>query len=875
MDNFDALSGPDAVPPEIGSLSPTNNATGVYPGADLVATFSEDIALVTNGTVTIKNLTAPSQVVITLMDSQVTVSGDMLTIDPTNNLAFNTEYAIWISTNAVEDLADTPNTFGGITNDTTWSFTTVVENTSAPVITNTVPTNNATGVAPNANLVAEFDQNIVAGSGNITITNLTDSTHVTTIAITNVAQVSIVDNVLTIDTGVALAGANNFAVLIDAGAVENYSDVPFTGISGTTTWSFSVSSLTTYNQTGGDTDWNNAANWDNGVPISALDAVIVADKTAVANSASTPVYTGDLTLFSGALLDLYDGAGNLNALGGGTITMNAGSQLTLYHNSPDNIDIANDIAFGGNASIFNSGNGTDNEQRYLTGSLSGTGQFTYSMRRGNTLHIDGTNTLWSGGFVGNCVDIISSNLPNGVEPGVNDAFGSGNVTLNDAVRLVVPSGLGDTIGDTATLTLNGQARDGDKLVLGSDETIGALIVDGFQYPAATHGRVGNPSGVDFEWAWITGDGVLTVASDPADSSPPVLTITDFSANGIHYYGGAPLIYTLTFDEIVTSSVGTSDFDNAGTAPMSVQSVTQTDINVIEVLTSFSGPGTAILRAKASASFDDLFGNTLTGPVSDDTTITVKVRPTDPPIYEPFDMARGALAGQAGGTGLGTWTENGTPAGQVAGGSLVYGTLPASGNRYTGANGYCENWVPLSPPLSSALLDHGSELWFSVLIQPGTSANNYSFIGFSSVTGDIGANFTSVPTGANIVGIWLQNGSDLRFVYALDGTPSNQNAAHVKDNLSMLSPTFVVLKCTWGADAGANDLMEVYLPGTDLALPETPSYSSTIIIDQSSFAYLGVWMRSSLDQADEIRVAATYDEVIGIAPLPGGTMIILK
>jgi hypothetical protein len=94
--------------------------------ANLVASFDEDIALTGGGTITISDLGAGADVVIDLSDhgGQVTVSGAVLTINPTDDLLPGNSYAVRISADAVEDLATTP--FAGILNDTAWNFDTAV-----------------------------------------------------------------------------------------------------------------------------------------------------------------------------------------------------------------------------------------------------------------------------------------------------------------------------------------------------------------------------------------------------------------------------------------------------------------------------------------------------------------------------------------------------------------------------------------------------------------------------------------------------------------------------------------------------------------------------------------------------------------------------
>ena len=108
--------------PAIASLSPTNNATGVEPSANLVATFNKSIALVDGGTITIKNLTDANSTTITLPDpGQVSVAGAVLTIDPSANLGIGDHYAIQIGATVIDDLNG--NSFAGIGDDTTWNFT--------------------------------------------------------------------------------------------------------------------------------------------------------------------------------------------------------------------------------------------------------------------------------------------------------------------------------------------------------------------------------------------------------------------------------------------------------------------------------------------------------------------------------------------------------------------------------------------------------------------------------------------------------------------------------------------------------------------------------------------------------------------------------
>ena len=122
--NF-STAAPDITAPTITGKSPADNAVSVLNDANLVATFDENIALTGTGSVTLRDLGPGPDVVITLPDPQVTVSGAKLTINPTTDLVPNNPYAVQISANAVKDLATVPNAFAGILDDTTWNFSTL------------------------------------------------------------------------------------------------------------------------------------------------------------------------------------------------------------------------------------------------------------------------------------------------------------------------------------------------------------------------------------------------------------------------------------------------------------------------------------------------------------------------------------------------------------------------------------------------------------------------------------------------------------------------------------------------------------------------------------------------------------------------------
>ena len=109
-------------PPLITGLSPADNSVDVAITSNLTVTFNENISA-GSGLITIKNLTNSTQSTISVTDgTQVSISGATLTINPANNLLHGRAYAVQMAPGAVEDANG--DAFPGITNDTTWNFTT-------------------------------------------------------------------------------------------------------------------------------------------------------------------------------------------------------------------------------------------------------------------------------------------------------------------------------------------------------------------------------------------------------------------------------------------------------------------------------------------------------------------------------------------------------------------------------------------------------------------------------------------------------------------------------------------------------------------------------------------------------------------------------
>lgn len=112
----------DTTPPTVISFSPATLATSVATNSDIVLTFSETV---TAGSGTISLMNADGSVVANYniaQSSNVTISGNTVTINPTNDLSNGSTYKLSIPSGAIKDMAG--NNFIGTSS---YSFTTMAK----------------------------------------------------------------------------------------------------------------------------------------------------------------------------------------------------------------------------------------------------------------------------------------------------------------------------------------------------------------------------------------------------------------------------------------------------------------------------------------------------------------------------------------------------------------------------------------------------------------------------------------------------------------------------------------------------------------------------------------------------------------------------
>jgi hypothetical protein len=231
-----AVDGPDTTAPSPVSFSPSPGSSNVAIDTNLVLTFDEAVTKLT-GDIEIKDGT--NTVTIPVTDAaQVTVSGTTVTINPTADLAISTAYHVLIDPGTFEDAAG--NDFLGITSDTTWTFTTVAPDITGPAVVSVTPLNGATNVDPAVNPVITYDENLIVGTGNILIKRVSDNSTVSTLSVTDDAQVLVFNNQAFLTPPAPLPIGTAVYIEVPLGAFEDAlgNDSPAYGGSGV--WSFTT-----------------------------------------------------------------------------------------------------------------------------------------------------------------------------------------------------------------------------------------------------------------------------------------------------------------------------------------------------------------------------------------------------------------------------------------------------------------------------------------------------------------------------------------------------------------------------------------------------------------------------------------------------------
>lgn len=236
---FESL-GPDETAPSVQNLSPANNSTGVSPGTSLSIYFDENVIAQT-GNIYIKEYNNDSTTqTIDVTSGQVLGSGSS-TISITTGVTLDSlaKYYVLLDASCFDD--ESGNSFPGITDKDTWVFT--VRDTDPPVLNSTVPINSATAVGLDTNLIFNFSENVVTGSGNIVIKEYVTESDVETIIVGSEQVTGSGTAQITVNPTNDLHSENKYYVTVDTTAFDDTSGNSYAGISDKDEFAFTTADV--------------------------------------------------------------------------------------------------------------------------------------------------------------------------------------------------------------------------------------------------------------------------------------------------------------------------------------------------------------------------------------------------------------------------------------------------------------------------------------------------------------------------------------------------------------------------------------------------------------------------------------------------------
>ena len=297
--------------PTVSALLPVDNATAVALDVNLVVTFNEAVDVET-GNIFIKKTSDNSTIeTIGVTSGQVTGTGTTtITIDPASDLESETGYYVQIDATAFDNA--TSDSYAGISDTTTWNFTTI--DTTNPTVSTLSPADGATAAAVDANLIITFDEAVDAETGNVTLYK-SDDTQIQQFDVTTDISGS-GTTTLTIDPTANLDEQTSYYVQIDAAAFDDAAGNSYAGISDTTTWNFTTGDFT-------DPTVSTLSPADGATAV-AIDANLIITFNEVVDAES-----GNITLFDSddTQIEQFDVTTDISGSGTTTITIYPASDL--------------------------------------------------------------------------------------------------------------------------------------------------------------------------------------------------------------------------------------------------------------------------------------------------------------------------------------------------------------------------------------------------------------------------------------------------------------------------------------------------------------------------------------------------------------------
>ena len=565
----------DITAPAISAAMSVGGATDLSANADIILTFDEPILKGSGEIILTPTVGAP--LVIAVSDPRVTIVGGVVTIDPMADLALDTAYTLTIPAGAFVDAS------GNSSPPDTQSFMTAMAlDTTLPMLNSSVPANNATGVAVDANIVLTYDEEVQKGSGSITL-QPTGGT-VVTIPIST-AQVSVAGAVVTINPTVDLLAGTDYTLMVPAGVIDDLAG----NSAGSLTLNFATAAA--------------------------------ADITPPTINSSAPTSGATINAFDNIVL-MYSEAVQK---GSGSITLqpSVGTLVTIPISSAQVSVVASVVAIDPTADLVAGTSYTLSFPAGVFQDLAGNNAGSFTLSFNTAAALDTTPPT--------IASSVPANGATGVAVGANIVLtyseavqkGSGSMTISSAGGMV-------TISVSSVLVS----------VSGSVVTINPTVdlLDGTSYTLSF------PAGV-FQDLAGNNAGSLTLNFNTAaalDTTPPVIN-SSVPANGATGIAvGANIV--LTYSEAVQKGSGSMTISSAG--GMVTISVSSAQVNVAGAVVTINPSvdlldGTAYTLSFPAGVFQDLAGNNA-GSFTRSFTTAVALDSTPPTIMSTLPVMNGTI-----------------------------------------------------------------------------------------------------------------------------------------------------------------------------------------------------------------------------------------
>ena len=218
------------------TFDPADTDTGVAVDSNITITASEQIRETDDTALDDTNVDA----LITLKETNAsganiafdaTISGNVITINPTSDFSSLQQVYVAIDGTLVEDASDNAGSSANAT------FT--AADAAAPTLSSSTPADDTTGVAVDANIVLTFSEAVDAETGVIVIKKTSDDTSVETFNVTADVTGS-GGTTITIDPTSNLAYSTAYYVTIASTAFDDAAGNSYAGITGATTLNFTT-----------------------------------------------------------------------------------------------------------------------------------------------------------------------------------------------------------------------------------------------------------------------------------------------------------------------------------------------------------------------------------------------------------------------------------------------------------------------------------------------------------------------------------------------------------------------------------------------------------------------------------------------------------